>query len=504
MFEKKSPIEGVPVIPGGSLLTGHLSLLSEPDFQVALHKWSVEHADEQGRVTFWMGPMTPCLSVTHPEDVQTLLKVTSHRELFPLMGRLMETFFGRYNLATLNGREWKAKRAIIVKALHGRDFVENNNRAFQRASQTLVQRLETEESIVDLRRLLQMLTWDAFGLAVLRTDMKCCQYLQPSSMTQDLEFLAQEMMRRMVVSPWDPSNYFFGLPTASNQKLQQANQRVATFVGDMIDERQSERLKNSENEEDLPSDLLSSLIYASQDEEKLAKEDIINVIKSLLLAGFETTSTALTFVLYLIAQHPHVEEQCLREISSHDSSFSSDDEADPGNYPYLNAVITESLRLYPPAISTTRSLDRDFELQPNNWACQVDGEKNVASRGSITVPAGTYLYFPIWVIQRSAKNFSNPTRFQPERWLDNNVVAGECCPVNERGNKDAFIAFSAGGRSCAGEKFARQEMIVALSTLLRHYKFELMIENPKSEPVVHREAFVISTKEPVAMKIKRR
>jgi cytochrome P450 len=325
--------------------------------------------------------------------------------------------------------------------------------------------------------------------------------LQPSSMTQDLEFLAQEMLRRMIVSPWDPSNYFCDIPTASNKKLQQANQRVASFIGNLIDERQSERFKKNEDEKDVPQDLLSSLIYSSQDQDKVAKDDIVNVIKSLLFAGFETTSTALTFVLCLIAQHPQVEEKCLQEILSRESPSLSD-EGGPADYPYLNAVITESLRLYPPVISTTRSLDRDFELQQNDWACQAAGEERVASGGTIHVPAGTYLYFPIWVIQRSPKNFSNPTSFQPERWLDKNTGPGDGS-VNERGNKDAFIAFSAGGRSCAGEKFARQEMIVALRTLLRPYKFELMID-PATEISVHREGLVISTKEPVAMKILRR
>ncbi|KAL3910550.1 MAG: hypothetical protein SGARI_002071, partial [Bacillariaceae sp.] len=206
-FEKKSPVDGVPVIPGGSYLTGHLALLREPDFDKSLHKWSVEHADEQGRVTFWMGPTTPALSVTHPQDVQTLLKATSHRELFPLLEKLMERFFGKQNLATLTGKEWKAKRSIIVKALHGQHVVENNRQAFRQAAETLVERLKKEESIDDLQRVLQMLTLDAFGQAVLQTDFECCKNLRPNALAQDFDFLGQEIMRRMVTSPMDPSNY---------------------------------------------------------------------------------------------------------------------------------------------------------------------------------------------------------------------------------------------------------------------------------------------------------
>jgi cytochrome P450 family 4 len=413
MFEKKSPIEGVPVIPGGSFVTGHLSLLKEPNFQVALHKWSVEHADEQGRVTFWMGPTTPCLSVTHPKDVQTLLKATSHRELFPIMGRLMEIFFGKYNLATLTGKEWKSKRAIIVKALHGHNLVEANQRAFQKASETLVRRLETENSVDDIHHILQMLTLDAFGLAVLHTDFQCCKNLKPSSIGQDLEFLAQEMMRRMIVSPWDPSNYFCNLPTSSNKMLQEANTRIATFIEDLI-QTQKQQLIGEDGQDYKHDDLLSNLLLASKGEDdKVSTEDIANIVKSLLFAGFETTSTALAFALYLLAKDPRVEEECAKEIQQQHHSGSNDD------YPYLHAVVTETLRLYPPAISTTRSLDRDFELQPNNWASGSDAEKDdTATMGTIPVPKGTYLYFPIWIIQRSEKNFSDPTVFRPERWLE--------------------------------------------------------------------------------------
>jgi cytochrome P450 len=489
MFEKKSPVQGVPVIPGGSFLTGHLALLREPDFQTSLHKWSVEHADPQGRVTFWMGPTTPALSVTHPRDVQTLLKATSHRELFPIMGRLMEAFFGKQNLATLTGKEWKAKRSIIVKALHGQHVTEINQQAFRQATENLLIRLEQEDSVDDIQRVLQMLTLDAFGLAVLQTDFQCCRTLQPNSIAQDLEFLAQEMMRRMITSPWDPSNYVSSLPTTSNQRLHEANRRIAAFIGKLIQERKDEMMQESSS--DAPQDLLTNLLRASQDQHGVFSEEAIaDVVKSLLFAGFETSSTALTFALFLIAKNPEVETQCINEISVSNGAASVKD------FPYLNAVVTETLRLYPPAISTTRSLDRDMDLAPNTWGAD-------DCTDTINVPKGTYLYFPIWIIQRHSKNFDDPTAFRPERWMDQEVTCSKDGDSVSKGCRDAFVAFSSGGRSCAGEKFAMQEMVIVLSILLKAFKFELKSNNGE-ELHVHREGFVISPKEPIAMTITRR
>ena len=195
---KESPIEGIPVIPGGSWFAGHLHLLTEPDFQKVLHKFSVEHADEQGRCTFWMGPNTPSLSVTRCEDVQTLLKVSSHREFFPVMEMHMEKFFGRHNLGALTGNEWKTKRAAIVKALHGRQTLDHNQRAFRHAADTLVEALKRNQvgSVEDISLYMKMMTLDAFGLASLNRDFGCCRKLKPSKVMKDFDYMSSEVMRR--------------------------------------------------------------------------------------------------------------------------------------------------------------------------------------------------------------------------------------------------------------------------------------------------------------------
>lgn len=144
--EKKSPIPGIPVIPGGTLWGGHLHLLQETNFQKALRGWTVEHADDSGRCTFYMGPTTPSLSVTHYEDVQLLLKASAHRIVFPLMETHFKQLFGTQNVGLLNGKQWKQQRVVIAKALHSKGVIQHHEKAIQEMTHRMVDMIVEKSS----------------------------------------------------------------------------------------------------------------------------------------------------------------------------------------------------------------------------------------------------------------------------------------------------------------------------------------------------------------------
>jgi cytochrome P450 len=487
---KESPIEGIPVIPYGTWFTGHWHLLLESDFERSLQKFSVEHADEQGRCTFWMGPTTPSLSVTRCEDVQTLLKVSSHRELFPVMKLHVEKIFGKYNIANLTGNEWKSKRAAVIKALHGRKVIEHNRQAFRQAADTLVDSIVTNnvDFVEDISMFMKLLTLDAFGLTTLDKDFGCCKRLKPSRIMRDFEYMSSEVMRRMTNGILNPASHVYQLPTGANKKHYHVLGRMEDYLFDLIDERRAQMAEASQ-EEDVPQDLLTSLIKESgldsdtgeesMDDEETAYHILADTIKSLIFAGYETSSVTLTYVLYLLSLHPDVEARCLDEIRS------------KTQHPvYMEAVIRETLRLFPPVISTTRSLDREVRF------------------GGIQVPKGTYLYFPIWIIQRDERHFKWPLKFIPERWARYDESTGSWVQRHDgesddfegvpAGNLKAFVAFSSGARSCAGQQFAIQEITTALSVLLKTFKFEVS-DGFVLKP--HQEGFVQCPKGGVPMRI---
>jgi cytochrome P450 len=475
---KESPIEGVPVIPGGTWYGGHLHLMKEPDFQVSIRNFSVVHADEKGRCTFFMGPTTPSLSVTHYTDVQALLKASSHREIFPLMKGHLEHFFGKYNIGSITGKEWKSKRAVIVKALHGSGFMEHNKNAIRKATQVLADRLEKESSVDDIQEVLKMLTLDIFGQAALHDDFGCCEKLEPSKIANTLQFLSTEVMRRMTTDIANPASYFYSLPTTANKRHSEATEYLKSYISGIVEKRRE--LLKATTAEEAPQDLLTTMILGSEEGSETSEELLTDTMKSLLFAGYETTSVMMTFVLYMLSQNPQVESKCFQEILSQ-----------PDEFVYLDAVIKETMRLYPPVISTTRSLERDMDLD------------------DIHIPKGIYLYMPILVIQRLEINFPDPLAFIPERWARQDAngqwrrriygqVDGSDIPC---GNSDALVAFSAGARNCAGQRFATQEMNIALSVLLERFKFEASADYVLE---LHRPGFVQTPKHPMLMKIVKR
>ena len=406
------------MIPNSNILLGHLPLMMHDDFRVSLYKFSQEYADEKGRCCFWMGSI-PSLSVTLAADVQHVLKHSSHRRFFASLEKHMSAFLGKHNIGMMTGKEWKAKRAVIVKALHSAVQGESYGKLIMKTTQQLVDTLlleQNDDRPREIGEIMKMLTLDCFGQAALHKDFGCCSALQLTQVAVSFEFLANEMMRRMTWGMLDPTSGFYNLPTPKN--LQHAKHRkiVREYIGKIIQERQEMLRRNGDDIDKVPVDLLTGLIRANELSQGDAKQDLADEmlsdsVLSLLFAGYETSSVTLTYALYLISQYPKVEEKCLEEIQRVHPAPSAD------KYPYLEAVLTETLRLYPPAISTTRALEKELEL---------DG---------ITIPKDTYMYVPIWVVQRDPRNFDDPESFLPERWL-----------ASPPANKDAFVAFSAGAR----------------------------------------------------------
>jgi cytochrome P450 len=484
---KESPVEGVPVIPYGNFLTGHWHLLLEQDFQKSLDKFSVEHADEQGRCTFWMGATTPNLSVTRCEDVQVLLKFSSHREIFPVTAIHMEKFLGRYEIGSLTGTEWKSKRSVIVKALHGRKVLENYKQAFVQAANTMVKSLGVIQFVEDITLLMKMVTMDAFGLASLSADFGCCRKLRPSRVMKDFEYISAEVMKRMTtIHALNPASHVYQLPTTANKKLNFTMNRMDDFVLEIIDKRKTQ-VADAEDDQGIPQDLLTSLIEETVENSDGMEQDVMDrmladTIKSLLFAGYETTSVTLTYVLYLLSKNPDVERRCVEEIR-----------AKPDEHVYLDAVIKETLRLFPPVPSTTRMLERDVRF------------------GGLHVPAGTHLFVPIWIIQRDERHFKWALKFIPERWARFDEDKGAWVPrgadeTNDfegvpTGNPKAFLTFSSGPRSCPGQRFALQKMNIILSTLLRNFTFQV----PKGyRLMIQRPGFVQCPKGGIPMNIEKR
>ncbi|MFL5629091.1 MAG: cytochrome P450, partial [Ktedonobacteraceae bacterium] len=192
------------------------------------------------------------------------------------------------------------------------------------------------------------------------------------------------------------------------------------------------------------NDVLSMLMSAQNGEEpgmKLTEKQIHDHILTFLAAGHETTAIALVWTFYLLSQHPEVREKLLDEIHSVLADRPPTVE-DLARLPYLDWVLNESMRLYPPAWMQMRFVAKDIEL---------DG---------VPLPKGTLLMLSQWVIHRLPDVWEDPEVFRPERWD----------PANGQSIRPgAYFPFGGGPRICIGMPFAEMEARLILTTILQHY-----------------------------------
>ncbi|KAI0727060.1 cytochrome P450, partial [Fomitopsis betulina] len=201
------------------------------------------------------------------------------------------------------------------------------------------------------------------------------------------------------------------------------------------------------------------VFYHLNDEAKIDNDPpplpvlVSNVITA-IIAGSDTTSASIAQALYLLTGHPSCYKRLRAEL---DDSFPPGkgmptDSAKLAKLEYLNAVINETLRLFPPLMT---SLQRG----------PTPGSGGALLGGKMFVPEGTGLYVPPYVYHRDPRYFSpNPDSFWPERWLKTKVNSASVTH-----NMSAYLAFSAGPANCVGKPLALIEMRMALAALLQAF-----------------------------------
>ena len=469
--ERMKPFLELPSPPGWHWAAGHLIMLGKSSFQHSLAEISMTHANEYGQTGFWLA-QTRAISITNAFDSKAVLHSSNFRSPIRHVRRHMDRFLGSRNIVLLSGKEWKYHRAAILRAFSP-TAVEHAQHAVLDLCSVLLTALRPKDgTVMNVEPLLKMMTIDIFGRTALSRDLQCCATLQPSNIAKAFDFMGREFTRRLYQPMGITSNYYW-IPTALNREYARQRTLIRSFIQDIVTERKDMTTSP-------PQDLLTCLLQAHADlasdpTDAVSNQTLTDILMSLLFAGYDTTSITLTYALYNLAKHPKVEQECLKEIQRLNS-----DTPDPDALFYCRAVLLETLRLYPPANATTRNLTKDLKLE-----------------GGFVAKKGLYVYIPIWVIQRKAEYFPSPEEFIPERWATKN----ENDVWEERGeddiqpntiapaNRSAFLAFSAGARSCAGQRFALMEATLVLASMIKEISFSVepdYVVEPERAGIVQR------------------
>ena len=195
----------------------------------------------------------------------------------------------------------------------------------------------------------------------------------------------------------------------------------------------------------VPRDLLTLLLEAADPEtgQGLSEAEVGANIVTFIGAGHETTANALQWTLFLLSKHPDIRAAAEAEADAADL-FPLADWLE--KLPLLRAVLDESMRLYPPVASLTRSALADDEVMGHH------------------IPKGSMVVMSPWVVHRHKKLWSEPDFFRPERFMPGK---------RETIDRFAYLPFGTGPRICIGQRFAQYEMVIVLATVLRSLRFAM-------------------------------
>ncbi|XP_017048297.1 cytochrome P450 4g1 [Drosophila ficusphila] len=176
------------------------------------------------------------------------------------------------------------------------------------------------------------------------------------------------------------------------------------------------------------------------------EKDIMDEVNTIMFEGHDTTSAGSSFALCMMGIHKDIQAKVFAEQKAifGDNMLRDCTFADTMEMKYLERVILETLRLYPPVPLIARRLDYDLKL----------------ASGPYTVPKGTTVIVLQYCVHRRPDIYPNPTKFDPDNFLPERMA---------NRHYYSFIPFSAGPRSCVGRKYAMLKLKVLLSTIVRNY-----------------------------------
>ncbi len=381
---------------------------------------------------FYFGGVKEAIVTTNPIVIQHVLKTNSENYYkSEIQKKRMGHFLGK-GLLTTEGEAWRTQRRLIQAGFERKqlevlssimqDSLDDSLREFDR---------QTRIGPVDIYPHMMKITFAMVARSLFGAQLK----------DEDIEIISeaistvQEFMVRQTIQPY--LNPWFAV-SGELRRHEEMRARAFGILGDYIRQRRQQEPGH---------DLLQILIDARyNDGTGMSDELVVSESMQLLVAGHETSSNALSWLLYLLSSHPDCVDKVRQEfdaiLGEKPLTFS-----DVSKFEFTTQVIMEGLRLYPPFWMVDRMALTDDRA------------------GDVDIPRGSTVVVFIYGTHHSQRYWENPETFDPGRFAKANEKL--LTPF-------AHLPFGAGPRGCIGGNYAMLQMLMILSVLLRKYDFQLV------------------------------
>lgn len=349
--------------------------------------------------------------------------------------RVLRPILGE-GLLLAEGRAWKHQRRTLAPAFTPRAVTTLIPHMISATDETIEQLKTKPGEPVDLREAMQRMTLEIAGRTMFSFGMAEHGAALRGFVMEYGENLARPNFLDLLL----PLSW----PTPQDIKRKFFRRRWTRFMAALIAERRAA----GKSEGAPPRDLFELMVAARDPEtgEAFTDAQLADQVGTMILAGHETTATALFWSLYILALDPGTQERLAREVTSVTASptFELD------KLPFTRAVIDETMRLYPPAFLIARA---------------AAGNDTIA--GMEVAPKDVVLIAP-WLLHRHEKLWREPNAFMPERFM----------PGAPPPDRFAYLPFGVGPRVCIGAHFALVEATLALAKIIAAFKIELIDRDP--------------------------
>lgn len=421
-------MQKVPPGPAGNFYRQLQDLRA--DFLAYLLNSAREHGD---LVRLNPGPGTYLYLVNHPDLVRKILVTDASKyHKSAMTQKMVGRFLGR-GLIINEGEPHRKQRKLAQPAFH-KQRVDGYARAMVELTRKEMETWRPGEPF-DFEASMIRLTMQVVAKTLFGADMGD----RSAQVGRIMELFAEAIGGQFQALPlpqWLP------IPRHRRQKaaVAQMNALIAEIVADW-------RRAGTDN-----GDLMSMLLLARDEEsgEGMSGTQLRDELVSIYFAGHETVAKLISWVVYQLTQSPAMADQLHAEIAEQlDGECLSPSIL--SRLPYLDQVVKETLRIYPPAWLFDRMPVEDVEL------------------AGYHVPAGATIYVSPYVSHRDGRYFDRPDEFLPERF-----AAG----WEQKISKQSYFPFGGGPRICIGQAFAEMEAKLILATILSQHRFELATSDP--------------------------